>query len=52
MVREDLGEGGEALPGEVPGSIGNIVWSAGEDAVLYSLSDENWRHRTIKLHRL
>jgi len=37
---------------EVPGTIGNIVWSAAEDAVLYSLSDENWRHRTIKLHRL
>lgn len=37
---------------EVEGSIGNIVWSAAEDAVLYSLSDPNWRHRTIKLHRL
>ncbi|MDB5724950.1 MAG: family peptidase [Novosphingobium sp.] len=56
--------GGEAVADEVPdaagkwgdsaveGTIGNIVWSAAEDAVLYSLSDENWRHRTIKLHRL
>jgi oligopeptidase B len=47
-----LGEGGQDLPDAVPDSIGGIVWSAAEDAVLYSLSDENWRHRTIKLHRL
>jgi oligopeptidase B len=54
------GEVTDAVPGaagkwgdsEVEGTIGNIVWSAAEDAVLYSLSDENWRHRTIKLHRL
>ncbi len=37
---------------EVEGTIGNIVWSADETAVLYSLCDENWRHRTIKLHRI
>jgi oligopeptidase B len=50
----------EAIPGasgkwddsEVEGTIGNIVWSADETAVLYSLCDENWRHRTIKLHRI
>ncbi|MET0377312.1 MAG: S9 family peptidase [Rhizorhabdus sp.] len=50
----------DAVPGaagkwgdsEVEGTIGNIVWSASEDAVLYSLSDENWRHRTVKLHKL
>lgn len=47
-----LGPTGEELPGEVPDSIGGIVWSAAEDAVLYSLSDAHWRHRTIKLHRL
>ena len=54
------GEVTDAVPGaagkwgdsEVEGTIGNIVWNAAEDAVLYSLSDENWRHRTIKLHRL
>ncbi len=54
------GQIAEAIPGaacdvgdsEVPGTIGNIVWNAAEDAVLYSLSDEQWRHRTIKLHRL
>jgi oligopeptidase B len=37
---------------EVEGTIGNVVWSADETAVLYSLCDENWRHRTIKLHRI
>ncbi|MEJ2408007.1 MAG: S9 family peptidase [Novosphingobium sp.] len=58
-----LGEQGtleDSVPGaagkwgdsEVEGTIGNIVWTAGEDAVLYSLSDENWRHRTIRMHRL
>jgi oligopeptidase B len=50
----------DAVPGaagkwgdsEVEGTIGNIVWSANEDSVLYSLNDENWRHRTVKLHKL
>ena len=50
----------DAIPGasgkwgdsEVEGTIGNVVWSANESAVLYSLCDENWRHRTIKLHRI
>ncbi|PZO67567.1 MAG: S9 family peptidase, partial [Pelagerythrobacter marensis] len=50
----------EAVPGvsgkwgdsEVEGTIGNIVWTAQEDAVLYSLTDDHWRHRTIKLHRI
>jgi oligopeptidase B len=37
---------------EVEGTIGNIVWSASEDGVLYSLCDEHWRHRTIKFHRI
>ncbi|MEQ1495663.1 MAG: S9 family peptidase [Novosphingobium sp.] len=37
---------------EVPGTIGGVVWSADESAVLYSLCDENWRHRTILLHRI
>jgi oligopeptidase B len=48
-VPSAAGKWGES---EVEGTIGNIVWTAAEDAVLYSLSDENWRHRTIKLHRL
>jgi oligopeptidase B len=46
------GAAGKWGDSEVEGTIGNIVWNAAEDAVLYSLSDENWRHRTIRLHRL
>ena len=50
----------DAVPGasgkwgdsEVEGAIGNIVWTAGETAVLYSLTDDHWRHRTIKMHRV
>ena len=59
----DLGaeaQPGEAVEGasgkwgdsEVEGTIGNIVWTLQEDAVLYSLCDEHWRHRTIKLHTI
>ncbi len=52
-----LGDAVEGVAGKwgdvaVEGTIGNIVWTTQEDAVLYSLSDENWRHRTIRLHRL
>ncbi len=46
------GASGKWGDSEVEGTIGNIVWSADETAVLYSLCDENWRHRTIKLHRI
>ncbi len=46
------GTAGKWGDSEVEGTIGNIVWTAAEDAVLYSLSDEHWRHRTIKLHRI
>jgi oligopeptidase B len=46
------GASGKWGDSEVVGTIGNIVWSADETAVLYSLCDENWRHRTIKLHRI
>ena len=46
------GASGKWGDSEVEGTIGNIVWSADETAVLYSLCDENWRHRTIMLHRI
>ena len=46
------GASGKWGDSEVEGTIGNIVWSADETAVLYSLCDENWRYRTIKLHRI
>jgi oligopeptidase B len=52
VADEVPGVAGKWGDSEVEGTIGNIVWNAAEDAVLYSLSDENWRHRTVKLHRL
>jgi len=36
----------------IEGSIGNLVFTATGDALLYGLTDEHWRTRTIKLHRL
>ncbi|PVX29666.1 S9 family peptidase [Sphingomonas pokkalii] len=36
----------------IEGSIGNLVFTSGGDALLYGLTDEHWRTRTIKLHRL
>lgn len=52
VADEVPGAAGKWGDSEVEGTIGNIVWNTAEDAVLYSLSDENWRHRTIRLHRL
>ena len=52
IADEVPGAAGKWGDSEVEGTIGNIVWTAAEDAVLYSLSDEHWRHRTIKLHRI
>ena len=60
---KDLGGGasiGERIEGaagkwgdvSIEGTIGNIVFTAAGDAVLYGVTDENWRTRTIKLHRL
>ena len=46
------GVSGKWGDGEVEGTIGNIVWTNDETAILYSLCDEHWRHRTIKLHRV
>lgn len=36
----------------VEGTLGNIVFSADGTMLLYGLVDDNWRTRTIKLHRL
>ena len=52
LIEAIAGASGKWGDSEVEGTIGNIVWSADETAVLYSLCDENWRHRTIKLHRI
>ncbi len=60
---KDLGGGGElpdAVAGaagkwgdvSIEGTIGNIVFTSDGGAILYGLTDEHWRTRTIKLHRL
>jgi oligopeptidase B len=36
----------------IEGTIGNIIFTSEGDAILYGLTDEHWRTRTIKLHRL
>jgi len=54
---EAIGERIEGAAGKwgdvsIEGTIGNIVFTSGGDAILYGVTDENWRTRTIKLHRL
>jgi oligopeptidase B len=54
---EAIGEKIEGAAGKwgdvsIEGTIGNIVFTAAGDAILYGVTDENWRTRTIKLHRL
>ncbi|MEG3088356.1 S9 family peptidase [Sphingomonas sp. PB4P5] len=36
----------------IEGAIGNIVFTSDGSGVLYGLTDEHWRTRTIKFHRL
>ena len=50
----------EAIPGaagkwgdtSIEGTIGNIVFTSDGASILYGLTDEHWRTRTIKQHRL
>ncbi len=50
----------EAIPGasgkwgdvSIEGAIGNLVFTNDGSALLYGLTDEHWRTRTIKLHTL
>ncbi|MEH3101604.1 S9 family peptidase [Sphingomonas adhaesiva] len=51
---------GEVIPGasgkwgetSIEGTIGNIVFTSDGRHILYGLTDEHWRTRTIKVHRL
>ena len=36
----------------IEGTIGNIVFTTDGTRILYGLTDENWRTRTIRVHRL
>ena len=50
----------DAIPGasgkwgeeSIEGTIGNVVFSADGSCIFYGLTDENWRTRTIKMHRI
>ena len=43
---------GAALPDVIPGTLSSLVWTAGNDAILYGLANENWRTDNVRLHRL
>jgi oligopeptidase B len=54
---EAIGEKIEGAAGKwgdvsIEGTIGNIVFTSDGSAILYGVTDDNWRTRTIKLHRL
>ncbi len=40
------------LPDEITGSLGALVWCAGDAALIYSLANENWRTDNARLHWL
>src|SRR3546814_1613199 len=43
---------GELLPDLIPGTLSALVWTAGSDALLYGLANENWRTDNVRLHKL
>ncbi|WP_083720969.1 S9 family peptidase [Sphingopyxis sp. QXT-31] len=45
-------ETGEMLPDVIPGTLSSLVWTAGNDALLYGLANENWRTDNVRLHKL
>lgn len=45
-------ESGEMLPDIIPGTLSSLVWTAGNDALLYGLANENWRVDNVRLHKL
>ena len=49
---EIAGVAGKWGEDSIEGAIGNIVFTADGGSILYGLTDEHWRTRTIKLHRL
>lgn len=45
-------ENGVLMDDRVENTIGSIVWNAANDGVFYTPVDEQWRHRSVKLHKL
>ncbi|MDZ3832115.1 MAG: S9 family peptidase [Sphingopyxis sp.] len=45
-------ETGAMLPDIIPGTLSSLVWTAGNDALVYGLANENWRTDNVHVHRL
>jgi oligopeptidase B len=43
---------GEHLPDEIPGTLSALVWCADDQALVYSLANEQWRTDNARLHWL
>lgn len=43
---------GKLLPDEIPGTLGSLVWVAGDKGFVYSLANEQWRTDNARLHWL
>jgi oligopeptidase B len=43
---------GEHLPEVIEGMLSDIVWTAGDDAFLYGVANDQWRTDNARLHRL
>ncbi|MFC3578775.1 S9 family peptidase [Sphingomonas hylomeconis] len=52
LAEEIDGVSGKWGSDSIEGAIGNIVFTTDGSGVLYGLTDEHWRTRTIKFHRL
>ncbi|WP_260597545.1 S9 family peptidase [Sphingomonas endolithica] len=52
LAEEIDGVSGKWGADSIEGAIGNIVFTTDGSGVLYGLTDEHWRTRTIKFHRL
>lgn len=43
---------GTMLPDVIPGTLSSLIWTSGNDALLYGLANENWRTDNVRLHKL
>ena len=43
---------GEVLPDVIPGTLSALVWAAGDNALVYSLANAQWRTDNARLHWL
>ncbi|MEM8695067.1 MAG: S9 family peptidase [Pseudomonadota bacterium] len=45
-------ETGEDLPDQIPGTLGNVVWAADSQSIVYTPVNENWRSEVAMHHVL